>query len=98
MLSTLTTSKKAIPNSADTTLSKMMTQEQHGKTTRADREKIARRQRLSEEAHIKRNRDKVAQQERAANIKRQLKGRSTEADKVSIEQGIPAYKNANKVQ
>jgi hypothetical protein len=68
------------------------------KSAKADCEKIARRQRLSEEAYIKRNRDKVTHRCRTAHINDQFQRSSTETDRFGNRVDKRARKRVNDTQ
>jgi hypothetical protein len=72
--------------------------QQHFAKAKADRENIARRQRLSEQAHIRRFQKEFAHQDRTSRIENQLPSHWTRRDKVSMKMSMEEDSMADKTQ
>jgi hypothetical protein len=74
----------------------MMDIQQHFAKPKADRENIARRQRSSEQAHIRRFQKEFARQDRTSRIENQLPSHWTRGDKVSMKMSMEEDSMADK--
>ncbi|KAL1793724.1 hypothetical protein ACET3X_008706 [Alternaria dauci] len=97
MLNTMIVKTKAPRKNANTTIPRIDIHQHYAKC-KIDRENIARRQELSEEAQIKRFREKSAHQDKAAHIENQLPRYWTPGDKVSIQINMREDADAKKIQ
>jgi hypothetical protein len=95
MLSTMAAKRNRPRTSTNSTIP-MMDIQQHFAKPKADRENIARRQRSSEQAHIRRFQKEFARQDRTSRIENQLPSHWTRGDKVSMKMSMEEDSMADK--
>ncbi|RYN85640.1 hypothetical protein AA0120_g8862 [Alternaria tenuissima] len=97
MLSTMASKRNRPRTSTNNTIPTIDIQ-QHFAKPKADRENIARRQRSSEQAHIRRFQKRFAHQDRTIRIENQLPSHWAGRDKVSIKMSMEEDSMADKTQ